>query len=86
MEKLLQQQTAARSKLAQAMQVENEQALAKLITFSVRYTIVRQAEGGAVTLDASETSLLQPGDLVKATLIETAPGQPEQPTDLASSQ
>lgn len=74
LEKVLQQQAAARRLLVRSMEADANLVLAGEVQTSLAYAIVRQQGEEIVTLPATETSLLQPADLIKVSLVETPKG------------
>ncbi|MHA6731504.1 polysaccharide biosynthesis/export family protein [Devosia sp. A369] len=79
LEKILQQQSAARRMLLESIEADNAPVLNEMLQTQVEYTILRQQDGETVALDATETSLLQPADLVKVTM-----EPPKTPADTAT--
>lgn len=73
LEKLLLNQTSSMRMLRQSVEFDQNAVLASTARTSVAYSIVRQKDGTAATLDATEASALLPGDLVRATLSMVAP-------------
>lgn len=72
-EKLLLNQTATMRMLRQSMDFDEDAVLARTAQTSLSYTILRQQDGQPITLDATETTALVPGDLVKVTMQMTLP-------------
>lgn len=68
LEKLLLNQTASMRMLRQSVEFDQNAVLASTARTSLAYSIVRQQNGAAATLNATEASTLLPGDLVRATL------------------
>lgn len=79
LEKILQQQAATRRMLVKSVETDNNMVLAGQIQRTLAYAIVRQKGEEVITLAATETSQLQPGDLIKVTLVEA----PARPSDTA---
>lgn len=73
LEKLVLNQTSSMRMLRQSVEFDQNAVLASTARTSVAYSIVRQKDGTAATLDATEESALLPGDLVRATLSMVAP-------------
>lgn len=73
LEKLVLNQTSSMRMLRQSVEFDQNAVLASTARTSVTYSIVRQKDGTAATLDATEASALLPGDLVRATLSMVAP-------------
>lgn len=73
LEKLVLNQTSSMRMLRQSVEFDQNAVLASTARTSVAYSIVRQKDGTAATLDATEASALLPGDLVRATLSMVAP-------------
>ncbi|MDB5527021.1 MAG: hypothetical protein JWR51_124 [Devosia sp.] len=68
LEKLMLNQTATMRMLRQSVESDQNTILARTMTTSLAYSIVRQKDGQATVLDADEASILQPGDLVRVKL------------------
>jgi hypothetical protein len=79
-------QSTARRILLQTMELDNSIILAQQVETTLGYQIIRQQDGAPVTLPATEASVLQPGDLVKVTVVEVSPGEPADTAALASNQ
>lgn len=79
LEKLLLNQDATMRMLRQSVEFDRSTKLAGSMRISLSYTILRQQNGQPATLDASEASILQPGDLIKVTM------QMEPPTASATA-
>jgi len=79
LEKILQQQAATRRMLVKSVETDNNLVLAGQIQTTLAYAIVRQKGEEVITLSATETSQLQPGDLIKVTLVEAS----ARPSDTA---
>lgn len=73
LEKLLRNQTAAMRMLRQSIDFDENTTLARTAQTSLSYVILRQQDGQPVAIDATESTMLQPGDLVKVTMQMTLP-------------
>jgi protein involved in polysaccharide export with SLBB domain len=67
-EKMMLNQTATMRMLRQSVESDQNTILARSMTTSLVYSIVRQKDGQTTVLDADEASILQPGDLVRVKL------------------
>lgn len=76
LEKLMLNQTSTMRMLRQSVEVDQNMVLARAATTSLVYSIVRQQDGRATILDATEASILKPGDLVRVTMQMTLPRVP----------
>lgn len=68
LEKLMLNQTWTMRMLRQSFEVDQNTVLARTARTSLVYSIIRQKDGQASTLDGTEDTILQPGDLVKVTM------------------
>lgn len=73
LEKLLRNQTAAMRMLRQSIDFDENTTLARTAQTNLSYVILRQQDGQPVAIDATESTMLQPGDLVKVTMQMTLP-------------
>jgi protein involved in polysaccharide export with SLBB domain len=76
LEKLMLNQTSTMRMLRQSVEFDQNTVLARAATTSLAYSIVRQQNGAATIIDATEASILQPGDLVRVTMKMTLPSVP----------
>ncbi|MDB5537641.1 MAG: hypothetical protein JWP26_1602 [Devosia sp.] len=76
LEKLARNQTATMRMLRQSVESDQNTILAHTTTTSLVYSILRQKDGQATILDATEASVLQPGDLVRVKLQMGLPAVP----------
>lgn len=68
LDKLTLNQSATARMLGQSLEFDHSITLARTARTSLVYAIVRQKDGQASTLDATEASALLPGDLVRVTM------------------
>ncbi|WP_127753367.1 SLBB domain-containing protein [Devosia sp. 1566] len=75
LEKLMLNQTATMRMLRQSMDFDANATLAQTAKTGISYSILRQEGEQTVSLDASEASVLVPGDLVRVALEVQLPGR-----------
>ena len=68
LETLVRNQTATMRMLRQSVEFDQDMELARTTTTSLAYSIMRQKDGQPMMLEATEASLVLPGDLVRVTL------------------
>lgn len=85
LERLLLNQDATTRLLRQSVEFDRSVKLAGAMRISLNYAIVRQQDGQPAILDATEASILMPGDLVKVTMQMQPPAGSTTAAGLADS-